>query len=81
MDVEAAVAAPRFHHQWVPDKIRVEPEVPSDVIEGLRERGHEVEVREHWSGGNTILFDPAGRVHYGAPDPRRDSTAQGPRVP
>lgn len=40
MDVEAAVAAPRIHVQFIPDEVLVEPEIPADVREGLVRRGH-----------------------------------------
>jgi gamma-glutamyltranspeptidase/glutathione hydrolase len=78
MDVKAAVSAPRFHHQWEPDKLYVEPAVPADVVQGLRERGHTVEVsRRNWSAVEAILVDPETRVHFGGNDPRRDGLALG----
>ena len=78
MNVKQAVAAPRFHHQWEPDKIVVEPAVPLDVIRGLRERGHTVEVsRRNWSAVEAILVDPESGLHYGGNDPRRDGLALG----
>ncbi len=36
-DPQAAVDAPRFHHQWLPDRIQAEPGVP---VEGLKALGH-----------------------------------------
>ncbi len=78
MDVEAAVSAPRFHHQWQPDRIDVEPEVTADVIDGLRERGHHVEVSPRdWSAVEAITIDPETGIHYGGSDPRRDGLALG----
>ena len=44
MDVEAAVAAPRIHAQYVPENVLVEPEVPADVRAGLERRGHKLVV-------------------------------------
>ncbi len=38
MDAQQAVSAPRFHHQWVPDELVVEPAVPGDVVRGARAR-------------------------------------------
>ena len=40
MDVAAAVAAPRLHHQWLPDEVRIEHGFPDDVLAGLRAKGH-----------------------------------------
>ncbi|MEE8581245.1 MAG: gamma-glutamyltransferase, partial [Myxococcota bacterium] len=78
MDVQAAVSAPRFHHQWMPDKLFVEPEIPVDVLEGLRSRGHEVEVStRRWSSAEAIVIDFGSGVHLGGSDPRRDGLALG----
>jgi gamma-glutamyltranspeptidase / glutathione hydrolase len=79
MDVEAAVAAPRFHHQWLPDVLYLEPEVPADVVEGLRRRGHAVEVSDdHWSAAEAVEIDPQTGWQLGGSDPRRDGLAAGP---
>ena len=48
MSLEEAVAAPRFHHQWQPDRLFVEApggqmRLPADVVQALRDRGHRVE--------------------------------------
>jgi gamma-glutamyltranspeptidase/glutathione hydrolase len=45
LDAQAASAAPRIHHQWLPPTLSVEADVPRDVVEGLERRGHKVEVR------------------------------------
>jgi len=42
MDVRAAVESPRIHHQWVPELLFVSRELPRDVHEALRRRGHAV---------------------------------------
>ncbi len=77
-DVSEAVAAPRFHHQWRPDKLFVEPEIPEDVREGLRRRGHNVVVSErHWSSAQAITIDPETGWHWGGSDPRSDGLALG----
>jgi gamma-glutamyltranspeptidase/glutathione hydrolase len=77
MDVSEAVSAPRFHHQWQPDVLFVEPAVPSDVVEALRERGHDVDVSEReWSAAEAITVAPDGSL-LGAADPRRDGVALG----
>ena len=80
MDVQAAVSAPRYHHQWIPDTLRVEPETPSDVTDALTALGHEVDVQSrHWSAAEAIVIDPASGLHYGGSDPRTDGGAYGPR--
>lgn len=78
LDVTEAVSAPRFHHQWEPDRVLVEPAIPADVIEALRKRGHTVERSErNWSAVEAILVDPKTGAHYGGSDPRRDGLALG----
>ncbi|MCA9512759.1 MAG: gamma-glutamyltransferase [Myxococcales bacterium] len=78
MDVQAAVSAPRFHHQWVPDTLYVEPETPQDVVEGLEARGHDVErSASTWSAAEAIVIDPRTGIHFGGSDPRRDGLALG----
>ncbi len=79
MDISAAVAAPRFHHQWVPDELLVEPETTRDVVKALEAMGHKVTVSpEHWSASESILIDPETGLHTGRWDPRTDGAAVGP---
>jgi len=78
MDPQAAVAAPRFHHQWDPNRLRVEPEVSDVVIEALEARGHDVErSSRHWSAAEVIVVDPVTGHHLGGADPRTDGAAIG----
>lgn len=78
MDVSEAVAAPRFHHQWVPDELSVERAIPADVLTALRRRGHRVEVAErNWSSAQVIAIDPQSGLHLGGSDPRSDGLAKG----
>ncbi len=78
MDVQEAVSAPRFHHQWMPDRLLVEAAVPADVVEALRKRGHRVEVSErNWSSAQSIVVDPESGRHTGGSDPRSDGAALG----
>jgi gamma-glutamyltranspeptidase/glutathione hydrolase len=76
MDVAAAVAAPRVHHQWMPDVVRVERGFPPETLDALRQKGHEVLEPLGQTSANSIAVTPAGLL--GAPDPRtRGSTAAG----
>jgi len=82
LDVKAAVSAPRFHHQWVPDVLAVEPSVAIDVVEGLRRRGHNAQPgRREWSAAESIVIDSETGWHYGGNDPRRDGLALGFSAP
>ena len=68
MDVAAAVAAPRVHHQWLPDAVAVEQAVPADSVRGLEQLGHTVVRRPNWGSANSIMVTPYGLA--GAADPR-----------
>jgi gamma-glutamyltranspeptidase/glutathione hydrolase len=79
MDVAEAVAAPRFHHQWLPDELLLEAGNPADVVDALRARGHTVRLVDDLGGGvEAIAFDPQTGVLSAAPDPRRDGAAAAP---
>jgi len=68
MDVAASVAAPRLHHQWLPDQVMVEPGFPEDVLAALRAKGHSIRESTGYSSANSISSTPYGLL--GAPDPR-----------
>jgi gamma-glutamyltranspeptidase/glutathione hydrolase len=68
MDVAAAVAAPRLHHQWLPDEVLIERGFADDALEGLRARGHRVIEPMGQTSANSIAVTPNGV--FGAPDPR-----------
>ncbi len=74
MDVAEAIAAPRIHHQWLPDRINIERDGASpEVLARLRGMGHEVRVsNSSRSQGRAmgICLDPETGVRMGASDPR-----------
>ncbi len=63
-----AVAAPRVHHQWMPDEVVVEKTLPAETIAALTARGHKVRVGSVFGSANSIAVTPDGLV--GAADPR-----------
>ncbi|WP_225707987.1 gamma-glutamyltransferase [Bradyrhizobium cenepequi] len=68
MNIAAAVAAPRVHHQWLPDEVRIEKGFPDDVLAELRAKGHKLVEPLGYSSANSILVTSKGLL--GAPDPR-----------
>lgn len=68
MDVAAAVAAPRVHHQWMPDEVRVERGFPAETLDALKAKGHQVIEPLGQTSANSIAVTPSGLL--GAPDPR-----------
>ncbi|KZM50979.1 gamma-glutamyltransferase [Labrenzia sp. OB1] len=69
MNIAEATAAPRIHHQWLPDEIRIEEGISPDTIELLEKRGHKIEVRN--AMGSTQSVMKADGVLAGSSDPRR----------
>jgi gamma-glutamyltranspeptidase/glutathione hydrolase len=68
MDVAAVVAAPRLHHQWLPDEVRVERGFADDTLAALRAKGHRVIEPLGQTSANSIAVTANGLL--GAPDPR-----------
>ena len=76
MDVAAAVAAPRLHHQWQPDEVKIERGFPDEVLAGLKAKGHQLVEPMGPTSANSISVTANGLE--GAPDPRsRGSEAAG----
>lgn len=72
MNISEAVYAPRFHHQWQPDQIRVEKDTLSkDVANALMKKGHKISVQPVMGDVNAIVLTPSGELQ-GASDPRRE---------
>jgi gamma-glutamyltranspeptidase / glutathione hydrolase len=76
MNIAAAVAAPRIHHQWLPDDVRAERGILEEVLAELRNKGHKVIDTLGQTSANSIAVGPHGPL--GAPDPRtRGAWAEG----
>lgn len=74
-DLTRLVSAPRFHHQYLPDRIEIEPGAFSESwVEALKAKGHAVETgRRRWGNMQAVFFDKkTGRVQS-ASDPRGQS--------
>ena len=73
LDIQQAVNAPRFHHQWIPDRILMERDRFSpDTVNLLKERGHTI-VFGGGGDGECIQIDLETGVRLGASDARNDS--------
>ena len=76
MPAREAVDAPRFHHPWFPDKLRLEPatlEGNSDLRAGLEKLGHVVEIGPKQGDAHTIRIDPRTGEAIAAADQLRIS--------
>jgi len=78
MDAQEAINAPRFHQQWMPDAVLIEPPFPDAVANDLEQRGYQFAARRGWIGEvEAIGIDPKTGERLGAPDPRRQGAARG----
>ena len=68
MNVAAAVAAPRLHHQWLPDEVRVEHGFSDKILDALRARGHTIAMPLGQTSANSIAVTADSLL--GAADPR-----------
>jgi len=71
MNIAEASAAPRIHHQWLPDELRIEQGISPDTIRLLQQKGHKVVTKSSMGSTQTIMLSDHGL--YGASDPRRPS--------
>ena len=79
MSITEAVAAPRIHHQWLPDRIRIESNgISAQLQSQLGQMGHIIQVGGRQGSANSIGVDLTTGERIGAPDPRSsDSGARG----
>ena len=85
MNIQEAVNAPRFHHQWMPDVLDVEQWFSPDTVQALQKMGYNVQiglrygefVSPYWSDAECIAIDPKTGERLGASDDRNDGKAVG----
>jgi len=77
MNAYDAIAACRFHHQWLPDKIQVESDCFDSIqLEALKALGHNVMTRAPIGKVETIVIKENGTIEAAA-DPRGDDSVSG----
>ena len=85
MNIQEAVNAPRFHHQWLPDILTLEQWFSPDTVQVLQKMGYNVEfglhegggVSPYWSDSECIAIDPKSGERLGASDYRNNGKAVG----
>jgi gamma-glutamyltranspeptidase/glutathione hydrolase len=81
MNIQEAVNAPRFHHQWMPDVVNVEKWFSPDTLNALRQMGYNIEIGLHygtnvapyWSDAECIAIDAKTGDRLGASDGRNNN--------
>ncbi|TNE77926.1 MAG: gamma-glutamyltransferase, partial [Gammaproteobacteria bacterium] len=69
MNIAEATAAPRIHHQWLPDRIEHEPGISPDTLDALKAMGHLVAPRPRILG-KVQAITAQGKNQYGVTDSR-----------
>jgi gamma-glutamyltranspeptidase/glutathione hydrolase len=85
MNIQEAVDARRFHHQWLPDEVSMEQWFSPDTVKSLQKMGHTVRFgtgsgedwEPYWSDGECIAIDPKTGERLGASDVRNNGKAVG----
>ncbi len=90
LNVQEAVEAPRFcsysfprspwPHREYPNRLEVEGRLSQEVVNTLRDKGHQVQVVGPWgvrNGFAPILVNPETGVYHGGADPRKESVMLG----
>lgn len=71
LNIQQAVDAPRFHHQYLPDTLYLEPGFSADTLAGLAALGYVTDIKDgHWSNGECIAVDPKTGELLGGQDHR-----------
>ncbi len=77
LPIEAAIAQPRWHHQWSPDELTIEPALPAAVQAELAQRGQHLVYRNSMGVTQIVGREPGGTGFVGVADPRAGGNAAG----
>jgi len=76
MNIEDAVEESRFHHQWLPDVIFVEPNgYTLETLEKLKKDGYQFALGGTMGEANCIMVDPTTGLIHASGDSRRGASA------
>jgi gamma-glutamyltranspeptidase/glutathione hydrolase len=80
MDLRSAIGAPRLHHQWLPDEVRMEAgllEQHAGAVEQLKKLGHTIKGPVAQGDAHSIWIDPTSGEVTAAADKRGSGSAAG----
>jgi gamma-glutamyltranspeptidase/glutathione hydrolase len=75
MGLAEATAAPRIHHQWLPDTVRYERGISVDTLNILTDMGHILSDKPVRLGATQSISRDDNNIKFGASDPRREGAA------
>ena len=76
MSLKQSIDASRFHHQWLPDQIQVEPDFPNATIQALKKQGYQLSERGYFGRMDGIRILRDGKIEA-AGDKRGDDSVAG----
>src|SRR5581483_4013656 len=74
-DLQSAINATKFHHQWRPDVLKIEQGLDDAIIISLKQKGHHIEIVHQLGGAQAVARDPSGHGFTAASDPREGGQA------
>lgn len=77
MPVAQAVNETKFHHQWLPDQVDVEPDFPANIISSLEQMGYKVTPRRSTIGRTEVIRVNNNGMLEAVGDIRGDDSAAG----
>jgi gamma-glutamyltranspeptidase/glutathione hydrolase len=77
LDIQEAVNASRFHHQWLPDEVMLEDRFSPDTVRLLEAKGHKIKRERFWGDAECIMVDQKTGERLGASDARNNGKAVG----
>lgn len=72
-----ALAAPRFHHQWNPDELKIEKSFGEETLKRVEALGHKLAPTSGFGACQAIFFDRDKKLFFPAHDPRVPGKADG----
>ena len=77
ISLEHALSTPRFHHQWMPDELKIETKWVASIRDDLKKMGHKLREVDSFGACQAIAAHPEGKGFVGASDPRGWGLAEG----
>lgn len=71
-----SISMPRLHHQLIPDEVYLEEDLPQSIVDGLKERHHNVSVGGFANNVQGIYVPSPGNI-WAFSDPRKGGVADG----